>query len=86
MGQRASMNLAQLLYETTYRMPRGATHTAMIFATRPDFTEEACRRYVGAMTREALEDAFVILAGAVAGYREEPPKGAHPYPPNRVDL
>lgn len=79
------MTLAQLLHETTYRQPISEARTALLFASHPHYTDEDCRRYVEAMARSELEEAFVTLAGAIARHGE-PKRLDGQYPPNGADL
>lgn len=79
------MTLAQHLHEMTYRQPISEARTALLFASHPHYTDGDCRRYVEAMARSELEEAFVILAGSIARYGM-PKKLDGQYPPNGSDL
>lgn len=59
------MTLAESLHTAIYSLPRSEAQTAMIFATRPDWSGEI-EQYIAAMPRDELELVFATLAKAVA--------------------
>jgi hypothetical protein len=87
------MTLAQHLYELIYQQPISEARTALLFASRPEWSATDCRRYVEAMARRELEEAFVLLAGAIARFPGQEYSTGIPrqaldgdYPPNGTDL
>lgn len=85
--------IAQHLHELIYQQPISEARTALLFASRPDWSTADCRRYVEAMARSELEEAYVLLAGAIARFPGQEYSPVIPrqaldgdYPPNGTDL
>ncbi len=66
------MTLARRLHEMIYKLPRGYVQTALLFSIRPDWPDDSNSSYIAAMSREDLEQAFVLLSRALAECGNEP--------------
>jgi hypothetical protein len=62
-----TLNFAQRLHETQYRLPRGAAQTVLLWTVRPEWHDgHGLKEYVDAMNPEEVKVALIALIECVA--------------------